>query len=163
MKTNKLVAKAASAVAVVALCAFISCFLLQLALIDGASMSPTYKNYHFVLINKTDKDIAAGDVIAFRKDGVGMLIKRAAALPGDTVKIENGRLTVNGKESPFYRETEIKCADGKFETVLGEDEYFVLGDNLGESKDSRYEIIGNVGSDEIIGTIIPQKSFKAGQ
>lgn len=159
MKTNKLVAKAASAVAVVALCAFISCFLLQLALIDGASMTPTYKNFQFVLINKTDRDIAVGDVVAFKKDSVGTLIKRVAALPGDTVKIENGKLTVNEKESPVYKEIEIKCADGSLETVLGEDEYFVLGDNLSESKDSRYEIVGKVGSDEIIGKIIPQKSF----
>ena len=47
------------------------------------------------------------------------------------------------------------------EILLGDDEFFVLGDNLSQSKDSRYETVGIVDGENIIGKVIPYKNFKA--
>ena len=150
------------ALTIVIACALISGFCLQLAIVDGESMAPTYKSKQFVFVDKTCNDFQRGDVIAFRSEKVGFLIKRIAAVGGDSVKISDGKIIVNGVESPEYKNIFVDYSGIAEETVqLRENEFFVLGDNICESKDSRYEIIGTVKANEIIGKVIPQKIIKA--
>lgn len=149
-----------SAALIVAVCAAVSLFAFQLAIISGDSMLPAYKSYSFVLINKTEKDFHRGDVVAFKCEA-GTLIKRIAAEPKDTVLIADGRLFVNGEKSALYSGKKIAFAGlAQSEIKLGENEYFVLGDNTDESKDSRYEVVGIVNKSNITGIIIPQKTTK---
>ena len=149
-----------SAALIVAVCAAVSLFAFQLAIISGDSMLPTYKSYSFVLINKTEKDFRRGDVVAFKCEA-GTLIKRIAAEPNDTILITDGCLFVNGEKSELYSGIKIAFAGlAQSEIHLGEDEYFVLGDNTDESKDSRYEAVGIVRKSEITGKIVPQKTVK---
>lgn len=80
-------------------------------------------------------------------------IKRVIAVPGDTVQINDGAVYVNGEE--YIEEIDaVRMEDAgiaKDKIVLGEDEYFVLGDNRNNSEDSRFANIGNVREDYIIG------------
>ena len=129
----------------------------QLALVQGNSMTPTYKNGAVLLLDKRTDEFKQGDVIAFYSDELEvMLVKRIVGLPGDTVQVVDGVLYVNTKLSDHQRKEEriIYAGISESPVCLKENEYFVLGDNYTESKDSRYEEIGCVLKDQIIGKVL---------
>src|SRR3989344_264802 len=105
--------------------------------IAGEAMSPTYNNGDYLLINKFDKSFERGDVIVFRypKDPNQFFIKRIIGLPSEKVEIQGGKVLINGQvlnESYYNGET---LPDSSL--TLGQDQYFVLGDNRMKSSDSR--------------------------
>lgn len=143
---------------VIALAAWlISTFWLQLALIQGDSMEPSFHSGQLVLLRKNFKDLQVEDVVAFRSEGLkGILIKRIAAGPGDTVEITEGTLYLNGvARTEAFEGKSIEFAGIAAEPItLKEGEYFVLGDNVAHSRDSRYEEIGCVRQRDIIGKVV---------
>lgn len=99
-----------------------------------------------------------GDVVAFQCEGLdAVLIKRVVACPGDQVIIKDGTLYVNGSVSLIFPQEGIFEYSGLAadHIYLGEDQYFMVGDNLKESKDSRYVEVGVVNGEDILGKIIP--------
>jgi signal peptidase I len=82
-----------------------------------------------------------GDIIVFHyfNNPEDDYIKRVIGLPGDTVKMQNLAVYVNGKliQEPYINEpcSDSRCRDNEW--VLGEDEFFVMGDNRNHSSDSR--------------------------
>lgn len=135
------------------LCMIISRFFCQLTLIEGRSMEPSYHSGQFVLVNRTKQEYHTGDIILFRcKSLNATLVKRIAAGPGDTVLITQGQLFVNGTPAPGYTEIDYPGIAAE-ELTLDSESFFVLGDNITESKDSRYEEIGIVNIMEIIGKV----------
>lgn len=148
------------AVVIAAVCAYISAFHLQLLLIRGNSMVPAYRNFTFALLNKHETAPKRGDVIAFRAPGIrGALIKRVVGIPGDVLCISDAALQLNGNIYPDYIELEF-CGILERGVRLAEGEYFVMGDNTEESRDSRHEDIGIVYHDQIYGTVVPQRYYK---
>ena len=128
----------------------------QLMLIQGKSMEPTYHHLQFVILDKQKKEYDYNDVIAFWCDSLNTyLVKRVIACPGDWVCINDGILYINGHANEHYREMRIDFSGiaGK-EIMLPENCYFVLGDNVSESKDSRYEEVGFVKQDTILGKVM---------
>ena len=127
----------------------------------GSSMEPTLYNKNEVIINKFVYKLTEpqrGDVIVFYPNGnknTHSNIKRVMGLPGEKVKIENGKLYINEEEiiSEFISESIEDAGIAQDEILLGEDEYFVLGDNLGNSEDSRFANIGNVNKQDIEGKV----------
>jgi signal peptidase I len=89
------------------------------------------------------------------EDGEGHLIKRVVGLPGDTVMCcedgDDGRLVVNDVpiDEAAYLRPGSEPSSTTFDVTLGEDEYFVLGDNRANSGDSR--VNGTVPADAIVG------------
>jgi signal peptidase I len=82
-----------------------------------------------------------------------LLIKRLIGLPGETVEMRNGHVFINGtelNESYTKEECRSNCADRTWE--LGADEYFMMGDNRNNSRDSR--VFGPVTKNRIIGEAI---------
>ncbi len=125
-------------------------------------MEPAFHSGQLVLLRKNFKDLQAGDVVAFRSEGLkGILIKRIAAGPGDTVEITEGTLYLNGvARTEAFEGKSIEFAGIAAEPVtLKEGEYFVLGDNVAHSKDSRYEEIGCVRQMDIIGKVVGRLLF----
>ena len=81
-------------------------------------------------------------------------IKRVIGLPGETVQIIDKQVYINGEllETDIYGATEMAEAGLAHEPItIGEDEYFVLGDNRLISKDSRYDSVGLISRDSIEG------------
>ena len=142
------------------LCFYISRFWYQVMLIQGDSMEPSYHSWQFVLLDKHTKRYGCGDVVAFQCDGLkAVLVKRVVAVPGDTVQIVAGVLYRNGAPAgEGLVNGRLDYAGIAEKTVtLGENEYFLLGDNYEESKDSRYEEVGCILAEDILGKVIPQR------
>ena len=136
---------------------YVSAYWVQLMLIQGDSMKPTYGNMSLVFVDKRSNSFQEDDIIAFKKDGIkGVLVKRVVAVEGDTVCIRDGSLFVNGEKSKCQpEESRIDYAGiAEKEITVPAGCYFVLGDNYAESKDSRYEEIGFVAGKDIVGKII---------
>ena len=143
------------AVLILSACCYISACCYQFMLIQGDSMSPTYHHFQLVVLDKQNREYHPGDVIAFRCDGLKtVLVKRIAAGPGQSAVIQHGSLYVDGAMLPFYeKETFNYSGLLENEQKLSKDEYIVIGDNISESKDSRYEQVGIVKAESIIGKV----------
>ena len=146
--------------AVVLLAFLCSRYLFQLMLIQGDSMVPAYHNLELTVLDKRKTAYQPGDVIAFRCEELhAVLVKRVAAVPGDSVQVVNGTLLVNGGISEVYPEEGCFSYSGILAepVTLADGEYIVIGDNLEESKDSRYDTIGPVKEQLIIGKVLGSK------
>lgn len=124
----------------------------------GESMEPRLSNGQEVLINKVAYQFSApkqGDVVVFRPNGnanAHFSIKRVIAVPGDTIQIVSGKVVVNGSIlAKDYAEDTKDPGIAREMITLGPDEYFVLGDNRGNSEDSRSANIGNISREMIEG------------
>ena len=118
-------------------------------------MEPTLHSLQLVLVNKWDNNYSAGDVVVFRKPGVdGVILKRVAAEAGDTIQIQEGIFYVNGIRKSWGVESIAYAGRAQAAFTVGKNCYFVLGDNVNHSIDSRFEEIGDVKRDEILGKVI---------
>ena len=132
-------------------------YWFQLMLIQGDSMLPTYHHLQLVLLDKRGDEYEQGDVIAFRCDGLSsVLVKRIVAGPGDETIIREGTLYVNGSISESFSEEGMFAYAGLLSqpVVLTDRQYLVIGDNVSESKDSRFQEVGIVDEKDVIGRII---------
>jgi signal peptidase I len=111
--------------------------------VDGHSMLPNFDTDQFIIVSRLSYilgDPQRGDVVVFHypKQSDRDFIKRVIGLPGETVTIQEGRVYIDNKliEEPYIEDfCRGHSCDGEW--VIGEDEYFVLGDNRGASKDSQ--------------------------
>ena len=118
-------------------------FLIQPFYVEGASMEPSFHTKEYLIIDEISyrfNDPARGDVVVMRypRDTRQYFIKRVMGLPGERIKIINGVVfTDNEPLDESYLSEELKSYGSMEELTLGEDEYFVLGDNRANSLDSR--------------------------
>ncbi len=124
----------------------------------GSSMEPCLYNGQEIFLNRIIYKISspkAGDVVVFQPNGnekAHYYVKRVVAVPGDTLYIKEGILYVNGEIQDDYFDDKIaEPGLAENEITLGEDEYFVIGDNCNNSEDSRSANIGNIEKQYIIG------------
>lgn len=135
---------------------FISNNWFQLMLIQGESMAPAYGHMQLVALNRYDRTFEPGDVAAFWCEELScVLVKRIAAVPGDTVIIRDGTLYVNGSVSEVYGGDSTFAYAGLLEEQISlqPGEYLMLGDNTDQSIDSRYPEVGVVTEAQIYGRI----------
>lgn len=121
-------------------------FIVQPFFVRGASMEPTYSQGDYLLIDEISyrfSEPARGDVIIFHPpvERSQFFIKRIIGLPGESVRIENGSVTIVNKEAPqgiiLHEDYLAENTSGTSEITLGQEEYFALGDNRSSSFDSR--------------------------
>ena len=144
---------------VLALTFLIVTYVGQRTKVIGSSMEPMLEDGDNLIVDKISyrfEEPRRFDIIVFpfRYEEKTYYIKRIIGLPGETVYIdESGAVYINGevlKES-YGKETIIDPGRAFEPVVLGEDEYFVMGDNRNNSSDSRDPAVGNIYRNEFIG------------
>ena len=142
---------------------FIVHFVGQRTEVSGESMYDTLEDGDNLWIDKLSyrfKDPKRFDIVVFPyQDSDVYYIKRVIGLPGEKVRIgDEGTIFINDEalEEDYGYETIMPDRIGRAaDTItLGEDEYFVMGDNRNNSKDSRFESVGNISKDELIGKAV---------
>lgn len=144
-----------SAIIAILLALFIKLFVFEFVLVEGSSMNPTLTDGDRLVVAKIQyyfQEPDYDDVIILRYSSTVEFVKRIVAVGGDTVEIKDSILYVNGEavEEPF---TDQSTYPDYPETVVPEGSYFVLGDNRDNSRDSRFEDVGFIEEDEIIGKV----------
>ncbi len=136
-------------------------FIAQPFIVDGRSMDPTFQSGQYLIVDQLSyyfQEPDRGEVIVFRypKKPSEFFIKRIIGLPGETVFIENGLVTINSNSDQeiniadyFVKHEKNGESNDRDGITLGADEYFVMGDNRAASSDSR--VWGALPRDHITG------------
>ena len=142
---------------------FIRFFVAAPYVVSGASMEPTFENWHYLIIDRVSYDIGnpvRGDVIVFDlpQDTSRSLIKRVIGLPGETVIISGNNVIIKNARHPdgftldeSYLDPANLGGVNQMEVTLGADQFFVLGDNRKVSADSR--LWGILPREDIVGRV----------
>ena len=144
------------------LATFITAYVAHQTTVEGESMEPALYNDDSIIIQKVSyylNEPKRYDVVVFpvsiQSDSDDVYyIKRIIGLPGERIQIKEGHVYINGAklEDDCYSEEDIEDPGIASEPILiGDDEYFVLGDNRNMSTDSRYRLVGMVKREDIAG------------
>ena len=135
-------------------------FLIQPFYVKGASMEPNFYDHEYLIIDELTyrfRDPFRGEIVVFKypRDPSQYFIKRVIGLPGETVEVTGGNVIIYNTEHPNGVVVEEDYLDesttGKVRVTLGEDEYYVFGDNRDSSLDSRS--FGPITRDDVIGRV----------
>ncbi|MCI7701556.1 MAG: signal peptidase I [Tenericutes bacterium] len=139
----------------------IAVYVVGLQQIVGPSMTPTLRNGDIVILDKLSyrfSEIKRDDIVALYYADTKFLVKRVVGLPGETVEFKDNKLYINGK---YYEEKylgdDIVTDNFSLEelnyTTIPDDMYLVLGDNRGDSMDSRDSDVGLIPKKDIYGKV----------
>lgn len=152
---------AISLAAAVVIVLLIRTFLFTIIRVDGPSMSDTLLNGDKLFVTITDMKLSGPDrfdvVICKYPGRRDNYVKRVIGLPGETLEVKKGVLYINGEavEEPFLSDVRTerfdKIANNFGPVVIGEGEYFVMGDNRDNSNDSRN--VGTITDQMIVGKV----------
>lgn len=118
--------------------------------VEGSSMEPLFSDGDKIFVLRHGEIQRGKIIIALDSTSRKYIIKRCIGLPGDRVKVEGDTLYINNKK---VDEPYVKGVTNDFEEVkVGNNEYFVMGDNREKSKDSR--VIGCIKKKDIYGVVI---------
>ena len=145
----------------IAVVLLIRTFLFTIIRVDGPSMSDTLLDGDKLFVTVADMRANGPDrfdvIICKYPNRKDQYVKRVIGLPGDTLRVKNGVLYINGEEveEPFLSEARTvrfdKASNNFGPIEIGEGEYFVMGDNRDDSNDSRN--VGVITEDMVIGKV----------
>lgn len=136
----------------------IKTYLVQTFIVDGQSMETSFHNGEYLLVDKLSYRISEpkrGDIVVFiPPDDISRdYIKRVVGLPGDMIKVTPTQVSINGTviDEPYIsvKKNSLGSADEVYSVKLGTTDYFVMGDNRTNSRDSRS--IGPIKKSDIVG------------
>ena len=138
----------------------VSRFVATAVIVQGRSMLPTLHDGDRFILNRLSYFHGTpkrGDLVVVKDPGHNdYAVKRIVAMPHETLLFKRGNVLVNGKRifEPYLPEgTQTFLPDSREKLVMmGQDQYFVLGDNRGNSEDSRF--YGALHLNQIVGSIV---------
>ena len=147
-------------IVIAAAIAFIVIQIVRPVVVHETSMTDTLQPGDYLLMNKKiyrHNEAERGDIVVLHSNLTQengrekLLIKRVIGLPGDTVFIKDNSVYINGEllEEDYIREPGV--VPGDVDITVPEGEYFVMGDNRGNSIDSRSEEVGCVKHKDLVG------------
>jgi len=158
---KELVGWIVSILLIVAVSYLIVTFVGQRTQVSGSSMETTLSDGDHLIVDKISyrfREPQRYEIVVFpyRYEKNTYYIKRIIGLPGETVQIVDGYIYINGKQlDEHYGNEIIEEAGMAAEPVtLGEDEYFVMGDNRNDSLDSRSTDVGFIQERYILGKVV---------
>jgi len=139
---------------------FIAVYVVGLQQIVGPSMQPTLNNGDIAILDKISYrfiDIKRQDIVSLYYEDSKYLIKRVVGLPGEYIEYKEGKLYVDNNvvDEPYLNgiiTDDFKLTDLGYDKIP-EDMYLVLGDNRGDSLDSRDSKVGLVSKENILGKV----------
>lgn len=125
----------------------------------GAAMEPSFSEGQMITAQPVDPlNLERGDAVIYQLDNGDIHFKRVVGLPGESVRVANGRVYINNQrlDEPYLAADELPAqiavgATNPLSATLAENEYYILGDNRDASYDSRHH--GPVPSDSIVGRV----------
>ncbi len=123
------------------ICVLLLALSVRIIWSSGQSMAPTLKDGQLLIATPACNPFVTpqpGDIVVVRCDAGRNLIKRLIALPGETVQVQNGWLSIDGSAVCESYLPQATVTSDIPPVTLGEDSYYVLGDNRSVSADSRY-------------------------
>lgn len=159
---QQIVQLACAAVVAITSYHFATRYVFQTVVVDGESMNPTLQDTQRLLLNRVEyyfREPQRGDIVVLKdpEDG-GLSIKRIVAVAGQTVELAGGGVLVNGLKlseqylTPGTLTYSYHVLDHE-KISCGREQFFVLGDNRGNSADSR--VYGPVPRQNIMGVVVP--------
>lgn len=133
-------------------------FVAEPFIVSGTSMQPTFENKEYLIVDRLSyrfEEPKRGEVVIFRypRDPSKYFIKRIIGLPGETVSISGNKITIKNDDYKDGFELDqsyiTRQSPGNLSINVGENEYFVMGDNRPSSSDSR--IWGTLPEENIVG------------
>lgn len=144
--------------------AIVILIFLKPIIIQQESMQPNFYENDYVITSRQAYNLfgnpKSGDVIVFKSELIDesgknkYLIKRIIGLPGDEVEIKEGFVYVNGEklEEDYIKEQGVSGEMAKM--TVPKNEFFAMGDNRGNSRDSRDPAVGTVKKKDIVGKVV---------
>ena len=129
--------------------------IFNVSIVSGTSMNPTLHDGNLLLLNHLFYEPEYNDIVVFENEERGLLVKRIIGMPGDTIEIHNSVVFRNGVPIEDYIHNGYFGPGDMTGPVTVEDGHiFVMGDNRPDSYDSRYNGVGQVSEDLILGGAI---------
>ena len=138
----------------------IFCLVFRVIGVEGTSMMPTLHDGDWVAVSGISMNIKKGDIVIITQpwERNVPIVKRVVATGGDTVDIDFalGEVFVNGEKlnEPYIDEPTTLSYDVQFPLTVPEGKVFVMGDNRGDSLDSRSSKIGCIDERYILGKVM---------
>lgn len=135
---NELIELVKSFLIALVICFFLIKFVMMSVVVDGTSMLPNLHDgdFGFSFVIARNISINRFDTVVINASNDKKIVKRVIGLPGETVEYIDNELYIDGMLT--YQNFEYQGSTQNLRVTLGENEYFVLGDNRENSKDSRY-------------------------
>ena len=143
-------------------------FLFRTVVVEGGSMNPTLYNSQRLILDHFNYEPARGDIIVANSPGLNKtIIKRCIGVAGDNVVVDynDNTVTVNGEvlDESYLGEPmqevgrfdeDHMIAFGTYSYVVPEGTIFAMGDNRNASRDSRYEEVGFISTEDVLGKAV---------
>lgn len=147
-----------AAVSAILFICIIFIFVCRFLSVEGSSMLPTLSNGDRVIASSRQYEPNRGDIVIATQPNAfdEPIIKRVIAVGGQTVEISDGYVYVDGERlnEPYVADLTWETGDAAYPLLIPEGYLFVMGDNRNRSTDSRFDNIGLIREQYILGKVI---------